>query len=80
MACSTSTLTQKGKTQYAKLNIYVDNTTGIEGIAAGSGKVIESRHYVNVAGQVSDRPFSGVNIIVTRYSDGTTTQVKAIIK
>ena len=44
------------------------------------GKGSESRHYVDVAGQVSDRPFSGVNIIVTRYSDGTTTQVKAIIK
>ena len=73
-------VTQKGKTQYAKLNIYVDNTTGIEGIAAENGKVIESRHYVNVAGQVSDRPFSGVNIIVTRYNDGTTTQVKAIVK
>lgn len=73
-------VTQKGKTQYAKLNIYVDNTTGIEGIAVENGKVIESRNYVNVAGQVSDRPFSGVNIIVTRYSDGTTTQVKTIIK
>ena len=72
--------TQKGKSQYAKLTIYVDNTTGIEGIAVENGKTVESREYVNVAGQVSDRPFSGMNIIVTRYTDGTSSSVKAIIK
>lgn len=72
--------TQKGKTQYMKLTINVDNTTGIEGIIVENGKIVESRQYVNVAGQVSDRPFSGMNIIVTRYTDGTTSSVKAIIK
>ena len=72
--------TQKGKSQYAKLTIYVDNTTGIEGIAVENGKTVENRQYVNVAGQVSDRPFRGVNIIVTRYTDGTTTSAKAIVK
>ena len=72
--------TQKGKTQYMKLTINVDNATGIEGIIVENGKTVESRQYVNVAGQVSDRPFSGMNIIVTRYTDGTTSSVKAIIK
>lgn len=72
--------TQKGKTQYIKLSIYVDNATGIEGIIVENGKTVESRQFVNVAGQVSDRPFSGMNIIVTRYTDGTTSSVKAIIK
>ncbi len=72
--------TQKGKSQYAKLTIYVDNTTGIEGIAVENGKMVKSRQYVNVAGQVSDLPFKGVNIIVTRYTDGSTSTVKAIIK
>ena len=72
--------TQKGKSQYAKLTIYIDNTTGIEGIIVENGKTVESRQYVNVAGQVSDRPYSGVNIIVTRYTDGTTTSAKAIVK
>ncbi len=72
--------TQKGKTQYMKLSIYVDNATGIEGIVVENDKVVESRQYVNVAGQVSDRPFSGVNIIVTRYTDGTTRSAKAVIK
>lgn len=70
--------TQKGKSQYAKLTIYVDNTTGIEGIIVENGKTVESRQYINVAGQVSDRPFSGVNIIVTRYTDGSTSSAKAI--
>ena len=72
--------TQKGKTQYMKLTINVDNATGIEGIIVENGKTVESRQYVNVAGQVSDRPFSGMNIIVTRYTDGTTSSVKAIVK
>ena len=72
--------TQKGKTQYMKLTINVDNTTGIEGVIVENGKTVESRQYVNVAGQVSDRPFSGMNIIVTRYTDGTTSSVKAIVK
>jgi hypothetical protein len=70
--------TQKGKTQHIKLSIYVDNATGIEGIIVENGKTVESRSYVNVAGQVSDRPFRGVNIIMTRYTDGTTRSAKAV--
>ena len=34
--------------------------------------------YVNPMGQTSSRPFGGVNIIVTRYSDGTTKTTKAV--
>lgn len=34
--------------------------------------------YVNPMGQTSSRPFVGVNIIVTRYSDGTTKTTKAV--
>lgn len=34
--------------------------------------------YVNVAGQVSDRPFQGVNIVITRYTDGTTATTKVV--
>ena len=36
--------------------------------------------YINVAGQESDTPFDGVNIIVTTYTDGTTTTAKKVIK
>ena len=34
--------------------------------------------YVNVMGMSSNRPFDGVNIVVTRYSDGTTSTRKII--
>ena len=34
--------------------------------------------YVNIMGQTSDKPFSGLNIVVTRYSNGTITTKKVI--
>ncbi len=35
--------------------------------------------YVNLAGQRSAKPWQGVNIVVTRYTDGTTRSTKAIM-
>ncbi len=40
--------------------------------------VVESVTYVNPQGMQSSRPFDGVNIVVTRYSDGTTRTSKII--
>ena len=37
-----------------------------------------SVEYVNIAGVRSSKPWQGVNIIVTRYSDGTTTTTKVV--
>lgn len=34
--------------------------------------------YVNIMGQTSDKPFNGLNIVVTRYSNGTITTKKVI--
>ena len=34
--------------------------------------------YVNMAGMTSDKPFDGVNVVVTTYSDGTTRTAKVI--
>ena len=34
--------------------------------------------YVNIAGMRSSKPWQGVNIVVTRYSDGTTTTTKVV--
>ena len=34
--------------------------------------------YYNLTGVASSEPFDGVNIVVTRYSDGTTTATKVI--
>ena len=41
------------------------------------GKVV-SVTYCDLAGRMSQKPFAGVNIIVTRYSDGTVKTTKAI--
>lgn len=34
--------------------------------------------YVNAQGMTSDKPFEGLNIVITRYSDGTTSTTKVI--
>ena len=39
---------------------------------------VKSVKYVNVAGVVSDRPFQGVNIVVTEYTDGSRTTAKVV--
>ena len=41
------------------------------------GEAVETIYY-NVQGMSSDRPFEGVNIVVTRYSDGATVVSKVI--
>lgn len=56
-----------------------------KGIVTGISTPVQDRScdvvgvtYVNPMGQTSSRPFGGVNIIVTRYSDGTTKTTKAV--
>jgi hypothetical protein len=39
---------------------------------------IVSQTYYNVQGMESDKPFDGVNIVVTRFSDGTTSVSKVV--
>ena len=41
-------------------------------------KHVKSVRYYNVAGASSDHPFTGVNIIVTTYDDGTQKTIKAV--
>ena len=43
-----------------------------------SGRTITSVTYVNAQGMQSSKPFDGLNIVVTRYSDGTTSTTKVI--
>lgn len=42
-----------------------------------TGDVV-SRTYVNAQGMKSDKPFNGINIVITRYSDGTTSTTKVV--
>ena len=53
-------------------------STGINTINAGIDKKVVSVKYVNVAGIESSTPFEGVNIVVTRYEDGSQTTTKVI--
>lgn len=41
------------------------------------GEVV-SKTYINTLGQQSDKAFEGVNIVITRYSDGTVTTTKVV--
>ena len=48
------------------------------GIAEVNAANEVSKTYVNAQGLQSDKPFSGVNIVITRYSDGTTRTTKVV--
>lgn len=69
-------MTAKGHSQWLQLTINVNPTTDVNGINAG--REVQSVQYVNAMGQVSDRPFDGVNIVVTRYTDGTVNTKKEL--
>ena len=57
------------------LNISSSVITAVTDIAA---KQVVGVTYYNVTGLSSERPFEGVNIVVTRYSDGSTSAAKRI--
>ena len=48
--------------------------TAVEDVTAA--KAVASVKYVNLAGQVSDSAFDGVNVKLTTYTDGTTRSEK----
>lgn len=54
--------------------------TAINGVYTDSNRDVVGVEYVNAAGIVSKTPFHGVNIVVTRYSDGSKTTSKKIFK
>ena len=51
--------------------------TAIDTVKSGNREV-ESVMYYNVAGMSSRKPFDGVNIVVTRYTDGSMTSKKVL--
>ena len=58
-------------------------TTGdvkdLSGVAAvKGGKTVVGVTYYNVAGMAASKPFDGVNIVETRFSDGSRTVVKKL--
>lgn len=67
-----------GKYYVKTANINLDEQIPTAITTITSGAQVESVHYINVAGMESDKPFAGMNIVVTRYSNGTTTITKMI--
>ena len=53
-----------------------ETATGISTVGVDSE--VKSIKYVNVAGVVSNRPFQGLNIIITEHADGSRTAVKKV--
>ena len=51
--------------------------TGLNGVYAD--REVVGVTYVNTLGMQSSRPFEGMNIVVTRYSDGTITTTKVLL-
>ena len=47
-----------------------EETAGVDGIATDANAV-QSVKYVNIAGMESDKPFAGLNIVVTTRADGS---------
>ena len=52
--------------------------TGIEEVKADNANDVANVKYVSITGAVSDRPFSGVNVMVITRADGTTEKRKMV--
>ncbi|MBR5169121.1 MAG: hypothetical protein IKW85_00970 [Muribaculaceae bacterium] len=61
---------------YKDVNLVINNLTAVEDIVAD--KAVANVVYFNLAGQQSAQPVEGVNIVVTTYTDGSTTTAKVI--
>ena len=59
-----------------EFNFTVPTYTGVNDM--NINKAVASVEYVNVNGQVSTTPFEGVNVVVTRYADGTKSVTKIV--
>ena len=59
-----------------KFQVNVDGTTGLTDVQAD--KTVAAVQYVNLAGMTSDKPFDGVNVVVTTFADGSVTTAKVI--
>lgn len=58
------------------IDITVSEPTGINDLVVDAN--VASVKYINAMGQMSDRAFDGLNIVVTTYIDGTTSTVKVV--
>ena len=59
-----------------KFQVYTSVPTSVENI--NTDKQVAGVQYVNLSGMTSNKPFDGVNIVVTSYTDGTTATAKVM--
>ena len=59
-----------------KLQVIDPTVTAVADINAA--RTVASVNYVNMSGQQSNEPFEGVNVVVTRYTDGTMSTTKVV--
>ena len=59
----------------ANVQLTADTSTAVNDLSV---KTVASVTYVNAAGQTSSQAFQGVNIVVTRYADGTISTAKVV--
>ena len=63
-------------TNYTICPVSADITTGIDNLDAA--KQVTKETYFNMMGIMSDKPFNGVNIVVTDHNDGSRTVAKVV--
>ena len=58
------------------VNVVTSPVTAIENVNAG--KTVASVSYYDLTGRMSNEPINGVNVMITRYTDGTASVVKMV--
>ncbi len=72
------TACSNGKTVTRDVKVKVGSATGVSDVDAN--REVASVTYYNVAGVAQTTPFNGVNVVVTRYTDGTISTVKRVVR
>ena len=72
------TLDRSGEFKYYVVEKKMDWNDVATSVAEINGNSIVSKTYVNAQGIKSDKPFSGLNIVITRFADGTTQTTKVV--
>ena len=59
-------------------SVYNQIVTGISDLNMDGNREVMSVSYVNTIGQASSKPWQGINIVVTRYTDGSVVTRKEV--
>ena len=68
--------TPDAEVEFAKLIVNLPISTAVNDIDAA--KAVTSVKYYNAAGMESDKAFEGINIVVTKYADGSQSTAKVV--